>query len=156
MRIEREPDGFLRYTIDHSAVELACVTVRDLQSAYSLLGLSPLHLNVPRCFHFENDDGTTTQLALLDRDACSWAAALDERYGLRSTYTVAILCRLLALMDLLKTARWASDLVDRQRGSLKIARSLFAVAASIPLSASASFDVAAFKRKIAMPCSSNV
>ena len=154
MRIDRQPGGVLLYTIHHSAGELPSVTVRDLQNAYGLVGLPPLHPDEPRCFHFNNGDGSTTRLQLFDPDACSWAAALEESYGLQSTYALAVLCRLLALVNLLKDAQWTADLVDRQRGSLKVGRALLAVAASIPLSANVSFDMAAFERRVTPPGSS--
>lgn len=119
----------------------------DLERAFSLAGRKHSWRVVPRRFHFIGEDGTATQLELRDRDACLWAAALDDSYGLRTTYSISVLCRLLAFVDLIKNSAWRSDLVDERRRSLKVSKLLFTIAATIPLSPDARFEVEAFDRR---------
>ena len=83
---------------------------RDLERAWYAARDAALaqHWGVNRFFRFERHDGSYGDLALADRDACCWADAVDGTIGLRNSYGLAVCLRLLALVDLLARARWAT------------------------------------------------
>ena len=93
--------------------------------------------------------GGESRFAFADLDASSWAAALDRRYGLESLRGIAILFRLLALIELMARAEWLRPLF-RLGGDegVKVDPDVLRLAASLPLTASARFDADAFRRML--------
>ena len=73
------------------------------------------HWGTPRLFRFCRADGTSTDLALADPDACCWAGAVDGTVGIGTSYGLSLCLRLLALVDLLASARWAGTLFAVRR-----------------------------------------
>ncbi len=84
-----------------------------------------------------------------DLDASCWAAALDRLFGLKNTTGIAVLFRLLALIDLIARAPWIRPLVrlGHQDGVLLDPDVLY-LAAGQPLTPSARFDAAIFRDKL--------
>ncbi len=90
--------------------------------------------------------GGESRFAFADLDASSWAAALDRRYGLATLRGIAILFRLLALIELMARAEWLRPLF-RLGGDegVKVDPDVLRLAATLPLTASARFDADRFR-----------
>lgn len=90
--------------------------------------------------------GGESRFAFADLDASSWAAALDRRYGLETLRGIAILFRLLALIELMARAEWLRPLF-RLGGDegVKVDPDVLRLAATLPLTASARFDADGFR-----------
>ncbi|MGH7152383.1 MAG: hypothetical protein ACREF3_00535 [Acetobacteraceae bacterium] len=101
-----------------------------------------------RAFRFHHPDGTTTDLALADPDACCWARAVDRTVGLGSCYGLSLCLRLLALVDLLARAHWASPYYRLQRDGAELDLALLRVAATVPLTPEIRFDEAVFRARL--------
>ena len=56
-------------------------------------------------------------LALNDRDARAWAAAIDQIADLSTAHGVSVCLRLLALIDLISCAPWLAPFIRSGRGS---------------------------------------
>jgi hypothetical protein len=98
-----------------------------------------------RRFVFDRDDGSVTELAVTDRDARCWAAAVERVAALQTCYGVSLCLRLLALVDLLAHAPWAARLLAFEAGLARLHPAVLRLAASCPLSAEARFDEARFR-----------
>jgi hypothetical protein len=97
---------------------------------------------------FRWEDGEARFL-FADLDASCWAAALDRLYGLNSATGIAVLFRLLALIDLIARAPWIRPLVRLgHRDGVVLDPEVLHLAASRPLTPSARFDADAFKDKL--------
>ena len=84
-----------------------------------------------------------------DLDASCWAAALDRRYGLDNLRGIAILFRLLALIDLMARAEWLRPLFKiGGADGVAVDADVLRLAAEQPLTPSARFDAAAFRRQL--------
>ena len=84
-----------------------------------------------------------------DLDGSCWAAALDRRYGLENLRGIAILFRLLALIDLMARADWLRPLFRLgSEDGVWFDPDLLRVAADQPLTASARFDAAEVRRRL--------
>ena len=79
-------------------------------------------------------------LRLADRDALCWAGAVERVAGMGTSYGLSLCLRLLALVDLLAHARWASGLFSLRRGQAELSAALLGAAATAPLTAEARFD----------------
>jgi hypothetical protein len=90
--------------------------------------------------------GGEARFLFADLDASCWAAAIDRRYGLDTLAGIAILFRLLALVDLMTRAEWLRPLfrVGGDEG-VWIDADLLRLAADMPLTASARLDAAAIR-----------
>jgi hypothetical protein len=142
--------GALTYLVDAPPEALPPVRGRDLERAwYAAREAAMAATWGAACgFRFRRADGSFTDLALADRDACCWAAAVDSIAGLRSSYGLSLCLRLLALVDLLARARWAAPLCRLERDGADLHPSLLHAAAATPLTAEARFDEGGFRARL--------
>lgn len=98
-----------------------------------------------RLFRFRRADGGHTDLALADRDACCWAAAVDATADMSRPYGLALCLRLLALVDVLGRLPLAQGLVELRRDGAALHPAVLAAAADARLTAQARFDDSDFR-----------
>jgi hypothetical protein len=140
IRVAASADGTLTYLVDLAPEALPPVRRRDLVSAASRQAWG-----AARLFRFRRADGEWTDLALADRDACCWAAAVDDAMGMHTSYGLSVCLRLLALVDLLGRSRWAAPLFRVTGGGAELSPSLLREAAIAPLTREARFDETPFR-----------
>jgi hypothetical protein len=123
---------------------------RDLESAWDAARQAALAADwgAPRHFRFRRDDGSVTDLALSDSDARCWAGAVDRTAGMTTCYGLSVFLRLLALVDLLASARWAVSLVTLARDGAELHPMLLRAAATTALTGDARFDADAFRDRL--------
>ena len=145
------PDGSTTYLVDMPPEALPPVHRRDLERAWYAARSAALaqRWGGIRGLRFRRADGSHTDLALADADACCWANAVDVTVGLGTNYGLSLCLRLLALVDLLAHARWAEPLWRLERDGADLHPTLLRAAASIPLTAEARFDELTFRGKLA-------
>ncbi len=150
VRVGAAQDGSVRYLVDMEPGALPPVLKRDLESAWDQAGAAARAAgrDVARAFRFRRKDGSTTDLALVDADARSWASAVDRMAGLHTSYGLSLCLRLLALVDLLARARVAARLLETDRDKLRLDPSLLRAAASAPLDDDGRFDEARFMTRL--------
>jgi hypothetical protein len=150
VRVGTAPDGSLTYLVDVPPEELPPVHRRDLERAwYAARDAALSHRwSVVRGFRFRREDGSFSDLALADRDACCWAGAVDRTIGMRNSYGLSVCLRLLALVDLLARVRWADSLCLLRRDGAELHPVLLRAAASAPLTSEALFDEAGFRGRL--------
>jgi len=144
-------DGVLTYLIDLPPEALPPVRPRDLAAAWDAAREAALaeRWGPPRLFRFRRAGGEHTDLALADVDATAWAEAVATRADMRAPAGLALLLRLLALIDLLATAPWAAALFRLKRDGAELSPALLHAAATERLTREARFDPARFRA--AMP-----
>lgn len=142
VRAAQAPDGTQVHLLDHPPHDLPPVHARDLAAAWDTARHAAIRgrRGTARQFRFRNPDGTTTGLALHDRDAACWAAA--NAHGLQTTYGVSLCLRLLALVELLTRAPALRAYLTLDRGTADLHPALLRAAAAIPLTEDARFDEA--------------
>jgi hypothetical protein len=74
---------------------------------------------------------------------------VDRTVGLGSTLGLSLCLRLLALVDLLASARWARALVALRRDGAEIDPTLLHAAATLPLTREARFDEIRVRARVA-------
>jgi hypothetical protein len=151
VRVGVGPDGSVTYLVDVPPEELPAVRGRDIERAWYAARDAAIASawGAVRGFRFRRRDGTTTDLALADRDALCWAGAVDGTVGMGNCYGLSLCLRLLALVDLLARAHWATPLFRLARDGAELDPSLLRAAATAPLTAEARFDEALFRARIA-------
>ena len=151
VQIGAGPDGSVTYFVELPPEDLPPVHRRDLERAWYAARDAALtqRWGVARFFRFRRSDGSYSDLALADRDACCWAGAVEGLIGLRNSYGLSVCVRLLALIDLLARVRWADSLCVLQRDGAEFHPSLLRTAATTPLTAEARFDVSGFRSRLA-------
>jgi hypothetical protein len=150
VRVDVLASGMLTYVVDAPPEALPPVRGRDLERAWYAAREAAMAATwgTVRGFRFRRPDGSFTELALADRDACCWAAAVDRIVGLRSFYGLSLCLRLLALVDLLARARWAIPLCRLERDGADLHPSLLHAASATPLTAEARFDEGGFRSRL--------
>ncbi len=150
VRFGRTHDGLLTYLVEQPLEHLPAVRGRDIERAWEAAREAALsaRAGVARGFRFRRPDGGYTDLALADRDARCWAAAVDATVGMTTSHGLSICLRLLALVDLLAQARWAAGLLRLERDGAALHPALLRAAASTPLTAEARFDEARFRARL--------
>ena len=145
-------DGTLTYLVDHPPAALPPVQGRDLAAAWEAARDAALGTmwGAARLFRFRQPDGSFTDLALHDRDARCWAGAVEMTTGLQTTYGLSLCLRLLALVDLLSRASWASALCTLRRGGAELHPALLRAAATVELTNEARFDETRFRAGLAL------
>ena len=151
VRVQARADGALTYLVDLPPEALPAVRRRDLAAAWDAAraAAAAADWGTPRFFRFRRSDGTSTDLALADPDACCWAGAVDGTVGMGDSYGLSLCLRLLALVDLLASARWAMRLFSLRRDGADIEPAVLAAAATLPLTPDARFDEADFRAIVA-------
>jgi hypothetical protein len=151
IHVQPRPDGALTYLVALPPEALPPGRQRDLSAAWEAARSAATAANwgVPRFFRFCRADGTSTDLALSDPDACCWAGAVDGTVGMGTSYGLSLCVRLLALVDLLASARWADHLFEVRRDGAEIDAVVLGAAATLPLTAEARFDETGFRARVA-------
>lgn len=152
VRIDVGANGAVTYLVDVPPEALPPVRGRDLERAWYAARTAALATawGVARGFRFHRRDGSVTELALADPDACCWAAAVDRLAGLGSAYGMSLCLRLLALIDLLGRAQWAVAFCRLARDGADLHPALLQAAATLPLTAEARFDETGLRRNLAV------
>jgi hypothetical protein len=147
IRVAAAADGTMTYLVDLAPEALPPVRLRDLSAAWDTARAAACQQlwGNARLFRFRRGDGGWTDLALADRDACCWAAAVDGAMGMHTSYGLSVCLRLLALVDLLGRSSWAAPLFRVTRGGAELAPSLLRAAATAPLTREARFDDTPFR-----------
>jgi hypothetical protein len=142
IRVNVPVEGVQTYDVDTTPDRLPAVTKRDLLNAWDAAHEAATHAawGTARLFRFHKPDGSTTDLALADRDACCWAGAVDSTTPMHTQYGLSLFLRLLALIDLLAHATWAQTLCVLHRQGATLDPGLVRAAASLPLTEEARFD----------------
>jgi hypothetical protein len=150
IRVGGTPDGFMTYLVDLPPEALPSVGRRDLERAWYAAREAALaeRPGTVRGFRFNRPDGSHTDLALADRDARCWVAAVDRTVGLAHAPGLSLCLRLLALIDLLARAPWARSLFHLARDGAEFHPALLKAAASQPLTRDARFDEAGFRARL--------
>jgi len=150
VRAGQSTDGIYTYDVSQSPETLPAVRGRDLEAAWEAARQAALAASrgTPRAFRFRRADGSVTDLALADTDACCWAGAVDRLVSISTSYGLSIFLRLLALVDLLAEARWAGRLVHLARDGADLHPLLLRAAASAQLTVDARFDAAAIRARL--------
>jgi hypothetical protein len=135
-------DGTLTYLVDVPPEALPPVRQRDLAAAWDAARNAAItaRWGMVRLFRFRRADGSVTDLALADPDACCWASAVDGTVGIGNAYGLSLCLRLLALIDLLAHARWAGALFTITRDGAELHHALLRGAATAALTHEARFD----------------
>ncbi len=151
VQVAAAPDGATIYRLAIPPEGLPAVRSRDLAAAWDAAreAARGAQWGAETRFRFNRGDGSVTELALADRDARCWAAAVERVAALRTSYGVSLCLRLLALVDLLARAPWAARLLAFDAGLVRLHPALLRLAAATPLSAEARFDEARFHQTLA-------
>ena len=149
-------DDRLLYRVTLPPEGMPPVPVRALEAALDAARAATLDESDRRhrSFRFLGADGAVADFDIADRDARIWAAAVDRRAGLQTLDGLSLCLRLLALVDLLATAPWATRYLATDRG-LRIGRHLLRAAARADLTEEARFDEASFCRNLSPPPNAN-
>jgi len=150
IQVNPGPDGSLTYLIDVPPEDLPPVRGRDLERAWLAARDAAIahRWGAVRGFRFVRRDGTHLDLALSDRDARCWAAAVDSTLGLHTNIGLSLCLRLLALVELLAQAPWARPWFQLARDGAELHPVLWRTAASVALSADARFDESTFRPRM--------
>lgn len=140
----------MTYLVNLPAEHLPPVRGRDLEHAWYSARHAALEQRwgTVRGFRFARPDGSHTELALADRDACCWVGAVDLAFGIGTTHGLSVCLRLLALIDLLAHAPWARPLVHLARDGADLDPILLRTAAIHPLTEHGRFDETAFRTQL--------
>lgn len=151
VRVAQARDGTLIYLVRIAPDALPPVRSGDLAAAWEAAreAAAGSEWGMPRLLRFMREDGTTLDMALADQDACCWAEAIDQTTGLQTTYGLSLCLRLLALVDLLARARWTETLCRIGRAGAALDPALVRAAATLPLTADASFDESRLRTRLA-------
>jgi hypothetical protein len=150
VQVAAAADGTLTYLVGLPPEALPPVRLRDLAAAWDAARSAAItaHWGIVRLFRFRRADGSVTDLALADPDACCWAGAVDSTVGMQTAYGLSLCVRLLALVDLLGRARWADSMFTVKRDGAEIHPALLHGAATAPLTGEARFDEAELRDRV--------
>jgi hypothetical protein len=160
IQVGAAPDGTLTYLVAIPPEALPPVRQRDLAAAWDAArataiaagqdaqGSGAAGWSTVRLFRFRRADGTHTDLALADPDACCWAGAVDGTVGMHTSYGLSLCLRLLALVDLLARASWAAALFSLRPDGADIHPTVLRAAALSPLTAEARFEESGFRAQV--------
>ena len=103
-------DGSELHLVPVSPEALPRVRKRDLEQAWDAArnAAKDGQEGTRRGFRFANGEN----FALTDRDARSWAGAVDNIADLSTAHGVSVCLRLLALIDLIGRARWLAPFIN--------------------------------------------
>jgi hypothetical protein len=151
VQVAADPDGAVVYRVATPPEGLPAVRSRDLAAAWDAAREAARSADWGSAtrFRFDRIDGTSTELALADRDARCWATAVGRVAALRTPYGVSLCLRLLALVDLLARARWAAGLLAFEAGLIRLHPALLRLASASPLSPEGLFDESSFRSALA-------
>lgn len=147
IRVAVTDNGTVTYLVDAPPESLPPVRLSDIAAAWDAArsAAGAAAWGSARMFRFRHPDGSMTDLALADADACCWAGAVDETTGMHTSYGLSLCLRLLALVDLLAREAWTAPLLRFARGTAELDPALLRAAANAPLNREARFDETPFR-----------
>ncbi len=147
IRTLTSPSGEKFHLVPHAAAALPAVTRRDLEQAWDAAREAALASDPPalHVFRFARGEAPPLDLALNDKDAASWAGAVDRVADLSTTHGISVCLRLLALVDLMGRATWARAWFTFNRAGSKIHPALLQAAALSPLTDTGGFAETALR-----------
>jgi hypothetical protein len=147
IRTQASPSGEIFHLVPHAAAALPAVTKRDLEQAWEAAREAALAAAPParHVFRFARDASPPLDLALNDKDAASWAGAIDRIADLSTAHGISVCLRLLALVDLMGRATWARAWFTFSRAGSKIHPALLQAAALSPLTDTGGFAETALR-----------
>ena len=149
IQVAEHEDGTVLYHVPFAPSDLPPVFGRDLHAAWDASREAALQARPGAVRLFRFDDHAV--LALSDRDARCWAAAVDRTVGLGSAYGVSLLLRLLSLIDLLARAPWLSGMVTLCRsGPAELSPSLLRAASGCRITSDARLDETRLRDALAL------
>lgn len=150
VQVTTAPDGVRAYISAVPPEALPSVRPRDLAEAWDAARQRAMQRDwgEARFFRFPRRDGTTTELALADPDACCWAAAIEQTTGLANLAGLSLCLRLLALVHLIGEATWTRAWVSFRRDGARLDPRLVDAAARLPLTAQGLLDQAQLRRQL--------
>ena len=149
IQVAEHDDGTVLYDVPFAPCDLPPVFGRDLDAAWnaSRRAAQQARPGAVRLFRFAGH----AMLALSDRDARCWAAAVDRTAGLGSAYGVSLLLRLLSLIDLLARAPWLSGSFTLHRsGAAELSPALLRAASGCRLTGDARLDETRLRDALAL------
>ncbi len=99
----------------------------------------------PRELLFRREDGSATRIAIADRDARSWAEAVDRDADLATLRGLSLCLRLLALVEVMGRSAWLTGLFSLTADGVELHPALLRAAANMPLDSAARFDAEALR-----------
>jgi len=151
IRTEYGPEGEILYLVPYPPENLPAVTRRDLEQAFEAArddSLRPGRRATDartRLIRFSAPEQPPLDLALTDRDAASWAGAIDDVADLSTPHGISTCLRLLALVEVMGSAGWARDWFTLNRAGLDFHPALLQAAALTPLTATGGFAETALR-----------
>jgi hypothetical protein len=142
VRTETGPGGEILHLVPFLPAQLPPVTKRDLEQAWEAahrFALTPAPAAGVHGFRFAPPAAPRLDLIITDTDAASWASAIDRIADLSTAYGISICLRLLALFELMATARWARKWFTLNRAGLQFHPALLQAAALSPLTPTGGF-----------------
>jgi hypothetical protein len=148
IRVAEDAAGGLAYAIPFPPENLPPVRPGALLAAWDAARAAAAagSWGAPRTLVFRREGAEPLVLAIADRDARCWAAAVDRRADLSTTEGLALCLRLLALIEVLPRAGFLAGLFDITTEGIDLHPALLGAAAAMPLDAGARFDAAALRR----------
>ncbi len=151
IRTEYGPAGEILHLVPYPPEDLPPVTKRDLEQAWETASADA---RAPgrraadartRLIRFAGPAQAPLDLALTDRDAASWASAIDGLADLSTAHGISICLRVLALVELMGRSVWARDWFKLGRAGLDFHPALLQAAALSPLTATGGFAETALR-----------
>jgi hypothetical protein len=148
IRVAEDAAGALAYAIPCPPQSLPAVRPEALLAAWQAAraGAAAGRWGPPRILLFRRNDAEPVVLAISDRDARSWAEAVDRGADLGTLAGLALCLRLLALIEVMSRATWLSGMFDVTTEGVDLHPALLRAAATMPLDAGARFDAEALRR----------
>lgn len=142
VQVAQASNGVVTYLVSEAPETLPPVSARELERAWHLAREAAIaeQDGPTRLFRFHRTPDDVTDLALTDADARCWAAAVDAARGLDNLPGLSVCLRLLALVDLMARARWASKRMVLHPDGAEIDVALLRAAGTAPLTREARFD----------------
>ncbi len=147
IRTAEGPTGEILHLVPHAAGALPAVTKRDLEQAWEAARGAAERPLAPRARVIRFAQGADGKLDLLlnDRDAASWADAVDRLADLSTAHGISVCLRLLALVELMGRAAWARAWFTLSRAGLEFHPGLLQAAALSPLTETGGFAETALR-----------
>jgi hypothetical protein len=147
IRTAEGPEGEILHLVPHAAPALPPVTKRDLEQAWEAARDSAARPLAPRArvIRFAQGADEKLDLRLNDRDAASWADAVDRFADLSTAHGISVCLRLLALVELMGRAAWARAWFTLSRAGLEFHPGLLQAAALSPLTETGGFAETALR-----------
>jgi len=151
IRTEYGPAGEILHLVPYPPEALPPVTKRDLEQAWEAARADSLKPGrraadaQTRLIRFSAPPQSPLDLTLTDRDAASWASAIDGVADLSTAHGISTCLRLLALVELMGRSVWARDWFTLNRAGLDFHPALLQAAALSPLTATGGFAETALR-----------